>query len=75
MFQHPTPRYTVPQLLDLLSTSRATLYAAIHRGEIAAHKIGKRTYFLSTAVDDYLALTSSPEYQAAKRGERNSGAK
>jgi excisionase family DNA binding protein len=74
MFQHPTPRYTVSQLLALLSTSRATLYAAIRRGELTAHKIGKRTYFLSTAVDDYLALTSSPDYQAGKRGERNSSA-
>ena len=75
MFQHPTPRYTVSQLLTLLSTSRATLYAAVRRGELAAHKIGKRTYFLSTAVDDYLALTSSSEYQSTKRGTRNSGAK
>ena len=69
MFQHATPRYTVPQLLDLLSTSRATLYAAINRGELASHKIGKRRYILATDVDSYLAMTSSPEYQDARRGE------
>ena len=54
MYQHTKPRYTINDLLDLLSVGRATLYAAINDGSLKTHKIGKRRFSCPEDVDAYV---------------------
>jgi excisionase family DNA binding protein len=56
MFHHTKPRYTINDLLDLLSVGRATLYAAINDGSLKTHKIGKRRFACPEDVDAYVQL-------------------
>ena len=41
MFHHTKPRYSVNDLISLLSIGRARLYADINAGKLATYKIGE----------------------------------
>lgn len=56
MYQHTKPRYTINDLLDLLGTGRASLYADINSGKLQTHKVGKRRFSRPDDVDQYVAL-------------------
>lgn len=56
MFHHTKPRYSVNDLISLLSIGRARLYADINAGKLATYKIGKRRFASPEAVDNYVAL-------------------
>ena len=75
MFVHAKPRYSINDLCALLGQGRAAIYAAINRGELETHLIGARRFATPEALDKHIALTTSPEFQAAQEGRRNSGAK
>ena len=72
MFVHTKPRYSIKDLCALLNQGRANIYAAINRGELETHLIGARRFATPEALDKHIALTTSPEYQAAQRAKRNS---
>ena len=54
MFQHTKPRYSVNDMLGLLSIGRARLYADIHLGKLITYKIGKRRFADPEAIDSYV---------------------
>jgi len=54
MFTHAKPRYSINDLLALLSVGRAGLYAAIHEGTLKTDKIGKRRFCDPADLDRYV---------------------
>lgn len=54
MFQHYKPRYSINDLMSLLSVGRSTLYADINCGKLETYKIGKRRFAEPKAIDDYV---------------------
>lgn len=54
MFQHHKPRYSINDLMLLLSIGRARLYADINEGKLRTYKIGKRRFAGPEAVDEYV---------------------
>jgi len=54
MFIHQKPRYSVNDLLSLLSIGRSGLYAAIHAEKIQTYKIGKRRFCDPEDLDRYV---------------------
>jgi hypothetical protein len=54
MFQHSKPRYSVNDLIALLSVGRARLYADINTGKLNTYKIGKRRFASPEALDTYV---------------------
>ena len=54
MFTHAKPRYTVNDMLGLLSIGRARLYADINSGILETYKIGKRRFADPSAIDNYV---------------------
>ncbi len=54
MFTHTKPRYSINDLLTLLSIGRARLYADINAGKLATYKIGKRRFAEPEAIDLYV---------------------
>ena len=54
MFQHTKPRYSINDLINLLSVGRNTLYAAINDGSLKTHKSGKRRFAFPEDVDAYI---------------------
>ena len=53
---HNKPRYTINDLLFLLSIGRGTLYAEIRSGRLKTYTIGKLRFADPTALDEYVAL-------------------
>ena len=54
MFTHTKPRYSVNDLISLLSIGRARLYADINQGKLKTYKIGKRRFADPQALDSYV---------------------
>ena len=54
MFAHTKPRYSVNDLLGLLSIGRARLYADINAGKLDTYKIGKRRFAEPAALERYV---------------------
>jgi len=54
MFTHTKPRYSINDMLALLSIGRAGLYSAIHAGKLKTYKIGKRRFAAPEALDKYV---------------------
>ena len=54
MYQHTKPRYSINDLLALLSIGRARLYADINAGKLATYRIGKRRFADPDALDRYV---------------------
>ncbi len=54
MFIHTKPRYTVNDMLALLSIGRARLYVDINAGKLETYKIGKRRFAEPEAIDNYV---------------------
>ncbi len=55
-FVHTKPRYPIPDLIELLSIGRGTLYAEINAGRLETYTIGKRRFASPEAVDQYVEL-------------------
>ena len=53
---HTKPRYTINDLISLLSIGRGTLYSEIQSGRLDTYTIGKRRFADPTAVDQYVEL-------------------
>ena len=56
MFVHQKPRYSVTDLMALLSIGRSNLYMALNTGKLESYKIGKRRFAAPEAVDAYVDL-------------------
>lgn len=56
MFVHQKPRYSVTDLMALLSIGRSNLYVALNTGKLESYKIGKRRFAAPEAVDAYVEL-------------------
>ena len=56
MFIHKKPRYTIVDLMAMLSIGRNRIYEAINTGKLKTHKVGKRRFALPQYVDDYIEL-------------------
>jgi hypothetical protein len=56
MFAHTKPRYSVNDLLGLLSIGRARLYADINAGKLETYKVGKRRFTEPVALERYVDL-------------------
>ena len=56
MFVHQKPRYSVTDLMALLSIGRSNLYMALNTGKLETYKIGKRRFAAPEAVDAYVEL-------------------
>jgi len=56
MFTHTKPRYSITDLLALLSIGRAGLYEAIRANKLATYKIGKRRFCDPADLDHYVEL-------------------
>jgi len=54
VFQHQKPRYSINDLMLLLSIGRARLYTDINEGKLRTYKIGKRRFAAPEAVDKYV---------------------
>lgn len=54
MFQHYKPRYTIEDMLKLLSIGRARLYSDINQGKLETYKIGKRRFVDPQELDNYV---------------------
>ena len=52
---HTKPRYSINDLLELLSIGRGTLYAEIKLGRLKTYTLGKRRFADPEAVDEYVA--------------------
>ena len=64
MFVHQKPRYSVTDLMALLSIGRSYLYVAINTGKLDSYLVGKRRFASPEAVDAYVDLIRK-EAQAA----------
>jgi len=75
-FIHTKPRYSIPDLEELLSIGRGTIYQAIKEGKLKTYVIGERKQQDGTskagrrfaspeAVDEYVALCEKEADQAA----------
>jgi len=53
---HTKPRYSINDLIKLLSIGRGTLYAEIHSGKLKTYTIGRRRFADPNAVDEYVAI-------------------
>jgi hypothetical protein len=56
MFVHTKPRYSINDLLALLSIGRATLYSDIRSGKLTTYCVGKRRFTEPEALDRYVEL-------------------
>jgi len=54
MFNHLKPRYSVNDLMALLSIGRTRLYADINVGKLRTYLVGKRRYSSPEALDAYV---------------------
>ena len=54
MFSHNKPRYSINDLLGLLSIGRARLYADINAGKLETYRIGKRRFTSPESLDAYV---------------------
>ena len=54
MFTHSKPRYSIRDMLGLLSIGRGRLYSEINQGKLKTYKIGKRRFAAPEAIDDYV---------------------
>ena len=57
MFQHTKPRYSISDLLTLLSIGRARLYEDIQMEKLKTYKDGKRRFASPKALDSYVELS------------------
>ncbi len=57
MYNHIKPRYSINDLLSLLSIGRAGLYAAINSGRLQTYRVGKRRFVDPAALDRYIEIT------------------
>ena len=69
MFTHTKPRYSINDLLALLSIGRAGLYAAIQAGKLETYKIGKRRFANPGAVDRYVESCEQESARCMKAGQ------
>ncbi len=51
---HYKPRYSISDLIDLLSIGRGTLYAEIKAGKLKTYTIGKRRFVDPRDLDEYV---------------------
>jgi hypothetical protein len=56
MFTHTKPRYSINDMLTLLSIGRSRLYDDINGGKLATYKVGKRRFAEPEALDRYVEL-------------------
>ena len=75
MFFHTDPIYSINKTCERLSRGRAFIYEAISNGELESIRVGGRRFITPEAMDSYIALISSPEYQATERAKREARAK
>lgn len=54
MFTHTKPRYSIQDMLALLSIGRTRLYDEINQGKLKTYKIGKRRFADPEAIDSYV---------------------
>ncbi len=54
---HTKPRYSINDLLKLLSIGRAKLYEEIQMEKLKTYKIGKRRFASPAALDSYVELS------------------
>ena len=54
MFVHTKPRYSVQDLMVLLSIGRTRLYADINVGKLKTYLVGKRRYTDPADLDRYV---------------------
>ncbi len=54
MFTHTKPRYSINDMLGLLSIGRSRLYDDINAGKLSTYKIGKRRFADPSAIDNYV---------------------
>lgn len=57
MYNHIKPRYSINDLLSLLSIGRAGLYAEINAGRLKTYKVGKRRFADPADLDRYIEIT------------------
>lgn len=69
MFTHTKPRYSINDMLALLSIGRAGLYAAIHEGKLETYKIGKRRFASPEAVDRFVENCEQEAARCMKAGQ------
>ncbi len=50
------PRFSITDLIGLLSIGRATLYAEINAGRLKTYTVGKRRFCDPVEVDNYVRL-------------------
>ena len=56
MFLHTKPRYSINDLLTLLSIGRARLYEDIQMEKLKTYKLGKRRFASPEALDSYVEI-------------------
>ena len=54
MFIHTKPRYSINELVSLLSVGRAKLYEEIQLERLKTYKLGKRRFASPEALDSYV---------------------
>ncbi len=52
--EHSKLAFSIPEACTALSISRAKLYEEMHGGRLKKFKIGNRTLFSRTALEDYI---------------------
>ncbi len=59
MFVHTKPRYSINDLMQLLSIGRTRLYRDINLGQLKTYKVDKRRFASPEALDEYVKLKES----------------
>ncbi|MGW0038404.1 helix-turn-helix domain-containing protein [Gordonia sp. NPDC003376] len=55
----PEPLYTVPDLIDYLQLSRATVYKLLDSGDLRSVRIGRSRRVTQSALNDFLRASES----------------
>ncbi len=55
-FSHTKPRYSINDLISLLSVGRSRLYSDINQGKLETYTIGKRRFADPQALDNYVEI-------------------
>lgn len=63
--------YTPSQVSELLSRSRRTIYRDLYSGALRAKRCGRDWKIPESAIDEYIAIDASSEFEGFKRATKN----